>query len=63
MLQLVHLLVCVCVFVSTHEDEMSAELLACRDTLRAGKRLLKEKQGAGMHAMKVMCYACCCILP
>jgi hypothetical protein len=30
------------------EDEMSAEQLACRETLRAGKRLLKEKQGAGM---------------
>jgi hypothetical protein len=35
------------------EDEMSAEQLACRKTLRAGKRLLKEKQGAGMHMLLV----------
>jgi hypothetical protein len=29
------------------EDEMSAEQLACRDALRTGKRLLKEKEGTG----------------
>uniref|UniRef100_A0A383W2R7 Uncharacterized protein n=1 Tax=Tetradesmus obliquus TaxID=3088 RepID=A0A383W2R7_TETOB len=33
--------------MSMDEDEMSAEQLACRETLRAGKRLLKQKEGAG----------------
>jgi hypothetical protein len=32
--------------MSMDEDEMSAEQLACRERLRAGKRLLKERQGA-----------------
>jgi len=32
--------------LSMEEDEMSAEQVQCRDSLRAGKRLLKEKNGA-----------------
>jgi len=32
--------------LSMEEDEMGADQLACRDALRAGKRLLKEKNGA-----------------
>uniref|UniRef100_A0A383W3H6 Uncharacterized protein n=1 Tax=Tetradesmus obliquus TaxID=3088 RepID=A0A383W3H6_TETOB len=36
--------------MSMDEDEMSAEQLACRETLRAGKRLLKQKEGAAAQA-------------
>ncbi|WIA24074.1 hypothetical protein OEZ85_013682 [Tetradesmus obliquus] len=36
--------------MSMDEDEMSAEQLACKETLRAGKRLLKQKEGAAAQA-------------
>jgi hypothetical protein len=39
--------------MSMDEDEMSAEQLACRDTLRAGKRLLKQGEGAGEQRLVI----------
>lgn len=39
------------VSVSMEDDEMNADQLALRDTLKAGKRLLKEKKGAEALAL------------
>lgn len=44
--------------LSMDEDELSAEQLQCKEALRAGKRLLKEKSGAAAMVSCMLPRAC-----